>query len=268
MKSRQFSFKVSMLRPYIDWSYLFHAWGIGTAKQECAEAHRLKADAMELLNANGDGEVSAVFRLCSARSCGDNLVIEDELLPLLRQQHSLDGAPNLCLSDFVSPVADSIGLFATSVNDGICTRYIGDDYRHLLVQTLCDRLAEAAASSLHSRVRREKELWGYSPDETFTPQELNREPYRGIRPAVGYPSLPDQSVIFIINRLLGLEKIGITLTESGAMKPHASVCGLMFAHPAARYFGVGRISDEQFKDYAVRRGIPEKELRRFLVRNF
>ncbi len=267
MKSRLFSFRVSMLRPYVDWSYLFHAWGIGVSGQDGAEARQLKAEAEELLAANGDCEVSAIFRLCNARSDGDNLIVEDEVLPLLRQQHALDNVPNLCLSDFVSPFGDNVGLFATSVNGDFGNRCDDDDYRRLLMQTLCDRLAEAAASHLHSRVRREKELWGYSPDEKFTPHELNSEPYTGIRPAVGYPSLPDQSVIFIIDRLLGLDKIGIALTGSGAMQPHASVCGLMFAHPSARYFGVGRISDEQFRDYARRRGLSECELRKFLVRN-
>ena len=267
MKSRLFSFKISMLRPYIDWSYLFHAWGIALSKQDGAEAQQLKNDALELLDAHSDREVKGIFRLCNARADGDSLIIEGESLPLLRQQHTFTDRPNLCLSDFISPYGDVLGLFATSVDGDLYTMYEGDDYRRLLMQTLCDRLAEAAASHLHSRVRREKELWGYAPDENFTPQQLNSEPYTGIRPAVGYPSLPDQSVIFIIDRLLSLGRIGISLTESGAMQPHASVCGLMFAHPAARYFGVGCISDEQFKDYAERRGVPQEELSRFLVGN-
>ena len=267
MKSRLFSFKISMLRPYIDWSYLFHAWGIRLSGKESVEALQLKDDALRLLDANGGEEVRALFRLCDAHNDGDNIILDGVRLPLLRQQHNIADAPNLCLSDFVSPVKDRVGLFATTVVGAFCDKYRGDDYRHLLMQTLCDRLAEAAASLLHSKVRREKELWGYSPDENFTPQQLCAEPYQGIRPAVGYPSLPDQSVIFIIDRLLSLECIGISLTESGAMQPHASVCGLMFAHPAARYFGVGRISDEQFKDYAERRGVPQEELRRFLVGN-
>ena len=267
MKSRLFSFRISMLRPYIDWSYLFHAWGIALSKQDGAEAQQLKNDALELLDAHSDREVKGIFRLCDARADGDSLIIEGESLPLLRQQHTYTDRPNLCLSDFISPYGDVLGLFATSVDGDLYGLYEGDDYRRLLMQTVCDRLAEAAASHLHSRVRREKELWGYAPDENFTPQELNSEPYTGIRPAVGYPSLPDQSVIFIIDRLIELEQIGVSLTESGAMHPHASVCGLMFAHPAARYFAVGRISDEQFADYARRRGMAEDELRRFLVRN-
>ena len=267
MKSRLFSFKISMLRPYIDWSYLFHAWGIRLSGKESVEALQLKDDAMRLLDANGGEEVRALFRLCDAHSDGDNIILDGVRLPLLRQQHNIADAPNLCLSDFVSPIKDRVGLFATTVAGAFCDKYRGDDYRYLLMQTLCDRLAEAAASLLHSKVRREKELWGYSPDENFTPQQLCAEPFQGIRPAVGYPSLPDQSVIFIIDRLIGLEQIGVSLTESGAMHPHASVCGLMFAHPAARYFAVGRISDEQFADYACRRGMAEDELRRFLVRN-
>jgi cobalamin-dependent methionine synthase I len=116
-------------------------------------------------------------------------------------------------------------------------------------------------------VRTKEELWGYAPDEQLTAEELFAERNRGIRPAVGYPSLPDQSIIFTVNRLLRLEEIGITLTVSGAMHPHASVCGLMIAHPAARYFAVGKIDREQLCDYARRRGTSPEEIARFLTKN-
>ena len=109
-----------------------------------------------------------------------------------------------------------------------------------------------------------RSLWGYAPDENLSVAELLREDFQGIRPAVGYPSMPDTSVNFIIDRLINLKQIGIRLTESGAMKPHASVSGLMFAHPKAHYFELGRIGEDQLRDYAHRRGLPVELIRRFL----
>ena len=135
----------------------------------------------------------------------------------------------------------------------------------MLVQTLTDRLAEATAEKLHETVR--KEIWGYAPDEHLNMHQLHNEEFQGIRPAVGYPSLPDQSVNFLLDKLLDMKQIGIRLTENAMMQPHASVSGLMFGHPASRYFSVGRISEEQLKDYALRRGMPVEEMRRFLGEN-
>jgi cobalamin-dependent methionine synthase I len=140
-----------------------------------------------------------------------------------------------------------------------------DAYKHLLVQTLSDRLAEAATEKMHEYVR--KQAWGYVPDEHLRIPELLIERFQGIRPAVGYPSLPDQSVNFLIDRLLGMNEIGITLTENGAMRPHASVCGLMFAHPAAEYFAVGKIGEDQLNDYSRRRGLDKEVMRKFLAAN-
>lgn len=117
--------------------------------------------------------------------------------------------------------------------------YGQDDYKRMLVQTLADRLAEATAEKLHEDVRRKE--WGYAPDERLTVRELHNERYQGIRPAVGYPSLPDQSVNFLLDELLDMKQIGISLTENGMMTPHASVSGLMFAHPESRYFSIGKI---------------------------
>ena len=267
MKATHFCYETAQLLPYIDWSYFFHAWGIKTGDYGTKEAQQLKNDAIALLHKKSDEKVQALFRLCNARSEGDNLLLDGETLPLLRQQHTLTNAPCLCLSDFVSPTKDHVGLFATSMPATFEAGYNNDPYQHMLTQTLADRLTEAAASLLHSTVRTRKELWGYSPDECFTPQELNSEPYTGIRPAVGYPSLPDQTIIFIIDKLLDLSRINITLTTNGAMHPHSSVCGLMFAHPAARYFGIGKISDDQLKDYARRRGIAPEEIKKFLSKN-
>jgi cobalamin-dependent methionine synthase I len=135
----------------------------------------------------------------------------------------------------------------------------------MLAQTLADRLAEATAENLHEEVR--KHQWGYAPAESLSMKQLHNEEFQGIRPAVGYPSLPDQSVNFILDDLLDMKQIGIRLTENGMMMPHASVSGLMLAHPASRYFSVGKIDEEQLKDYASRRGMPMDEMRRFLGAN-
>lgn len=266
MNRHRFSYTAKELLPFIDWSYFFHAWSISHRNSNSETALELQRDAIDIIT-NCNYCVNVLFGLCDARSEGDNLLIDGTLLPLLRQQHN-NGSPNLCLSDFVSPYSDKIGLFATSIEKEFEeSRDANDPYQNLLIQTIADRLAEAAATLLHLRVRTNPELWGYAPDEHLTIEELNREQYQGIRPAVGYPSLPDQSVIFIIDKLLHLEDAGITLTESGAMRPHASVCGIMIAHPAARYFAVGSISEEQISDYAQRRGIEKKLLDKYLVKN-
>ena len=134
-----------------------------------------------------------------------------------------------------------------------------------MTQLLADRLAEAAAERMHEQVR--KEFWGYAADENLSIPDMLVEKFQGIRPAVGYPSLPDTSLNFIIDDLIDMKQIGIRLTESGAMKPHASVSGLMFAHPEARYFSIGKIGEDQLLDYASRRGLPLELCRRFLASN-
>jgi cobalamin-dependent methionine synthase I len=135
----------------------------------------------------------------------------------------------------------------------------------MMMQLLADRLAEATAELLHEQVR--KTFWGYAPDEQLTMDDLLQERFQGIRPAVGYPSLPDTSVNFLIDSLIDMRQIGIRLTSNGAMKPHASVSGLMLAHPSARYFAVGKIDEEQLSDYARRRGVPVELMRKFLGSN-
>jgi cobalamin-dependent methionine synthase I len=133
------------------------------------------------------------------------------------------------------------------------------------VKTLSDRLAEATAEKLHETVR--KTIWGYAPDEQLSIEQLHNEEFQGIRPAVGYPSLPDQSVNFLLDELLDMQQIGIHLTENGMMQPHASVSGLMLAHPASRYFSIGKIDEEQLHDYASRRRLPVEQMRKFLAAN-
>jgi 5-methyltetrahydrofolate--homocysteine methyltransferase len=139
-----------------------------------------------------------------------------------------------------------------------------DDYSAILVKALADRIAEAFAEALHQRVRRE--LWGYAPDEAFTPDELIAEPYRGIRPAPGYPAQPDHSEKATLFRLLDAERAaGVSLTETFAMWPGASVSGLYLAHPAAYYFGVAQVERDQAEDYARRKGMDLAEVERWLA---
>ena len=178
------------------------------------------------------------------------------------------GEPNYCLTDFVRPlsqgVPDEVGLFCTTV-DAEIQENNNDAYDKMMCQVLCDRLAEGTAEKMHEEVRRH--YWGYAPDEKLTMEQTHNEEYQGIRPAVGYPSLPDTSVNFIIDRIINMKEIGIRLTESGMMTPHASVSGFMFSHPQSRYFDIGKIGEDQLKDYAQRRGLPKELVRKFLQRS-
>ena len=289
-------YKVHEVSSYINWIYFFHAWGfqprfatiadihgcdacraswLTTFSEEdrakAAEAMQLLKEANRMLNQLDETyHVHTIFRLCKANADGDNLLLDGTHFPLLRQQipHP-DGSPFLCLSDFVRPLAsgtpDTVGIFAASCDGEVALLYEEDPYNRMLVQTLADRLAEAATEKMHEYVR--KVAWGYAKDENLSIPELLKEKFQGIRPAVGYPSLPDQSVNFLLNELLHMEQIGITLTENGAMRPHATVCGLMLAHPAARYFAVGKIGNDQLEDYARRRRMPINEVRKFLAAN-
>jgi len=232
------------------------------AQQELrSEAEKLLAD-ME-----GRYHTRAVFSLCEANSEGDDIIINGTRVPMLRQQKVIPGKPNLCLADFIRPassgIKDTIGLFATSVDAAFTSNNEGDPYQRMLSQTLADRLAEATAEKFHEDVR--KKYWGYATDEQLTIKDLLAERYQGIRPAVGYPSIPDTSMNFLLYELLDMKGIGINLTESGMMVPHASVSGFMFAHPQSRYFDLGKIDDEQLEDYAHRRNKPVEELRKYLA---
>ena len=225
--------------PYINWDYFFYAWGMHNKPE--AEKEKLRAEAEETLaDLQGHYHTHGLFQLFEANSDGDDIVVGERRIPLLRQQQP--DAESLCLADFIRPLSsgktDRIGVFATSVDMGLETDFDHDTYQKMMVQLLADRLAEATA-----------------------------ERFQGIRPAVGYPSLPDTSLNFVIDELIGLRQVGIRLTESGAMKPHASVSGLMMAHPQAHYFAVGKIGNDQLADYARRRGLPVEVMRKFLSAN-
>lgn len=264
-------------------------------REQAREADRLYRDALRRLSRLDDGhKVMARFGLFPAVSEGDDVIVFADAgragtavatpttdsdggvrLSFLRQQHVRPGEPCLCLSDFVAPrghaasaspdVEHTIGVFAAAVDADMEKAAADDGYEHLLVQTLCDRLAEAAAERMHEEVRRT--YWGYAPEERLTQAELFAEKYAGRRPAVGYPSLPDQSIIFELHRLLDFDRVGITLTESGMMQPHAAVAGLLFGHSAARHFAVGTIDKEQLADYARRRGMDIATAAKFLAGN-
>ena len=186
----------------------------------------------------------------------------------LRQQLSRrDGRPNVALADFVGP-RDYVGAFVVTAglaDDAIAKRFehANDDYSSIMVKALADRFAEALAEAMHARVRRE--LWGYAPDEAFTPDELITEPYNGIRPAPGYPAQPDHTEKATLFRLLDAERAtGVTLTESYAMWPASSVSGIYIAHPDAHYFGVAKVERDQVEDYAARKGMDVSEVERWL----
>ena len=258
------TYDISTLTPYINWPYFFFAWQV----KEQAEKDCLREEALRLLGElEGRYHAYGLFELFEANADDDDIIVNGKRFPLLRQQQGKP--PYLCLSDFVLPLShgesDKIGLFATTVDIGLETDFDGDDYQKMLVQLLADRLAEAAAERMHEQVR--KEFWGYAKDERLSIPDMLVEKFQGIRPAVGYPSLPDASLNFILDDLLDMKQIGIRLTESGAMKPHASVSGMMLAHPKARYFSIGKIGEDQLGDYARRRGLPIEVCRKFLAAN-
>lgn len=274
MHPQVLTYDIDEVVPYINWLYFYHAWGM--SGKPLAEKQRLRDEASAMMQSwQGCYHTHAVFGLYSANADMDDLLLYADdtadarftRIPLLRQQHAVGaGSPNLCLADFVRPlsggVRDRVGLFCATVEAGVLEAYRGDDYQSMMAQVLSDRLAEATVEKMHLEVRRH--FWGYAPHEHLTMGQLHREEYQGIRPAVGYPSLPDVSVNFELDQLLAMSQIGIRLTESGMMIPHSSVSGLMFAHPQAHYFDLGKIDEEQLRDYARRRGIPVELMRRYL----
>ena len=214
----------------------------------------------------------AVVGLFPANSVGDDIeVYADEsgdkviarFFNLRNQEKKTEGLPNLCLADFIAPRSggkpDYLGAFAVTAGLGIEKLLAGfeknfDDYQSIMVKALADRLAEAFTECIHEKVR--KELWGYASGESLSLEDMLLERFQGIRPAFGYPACPDHAEKETLFRLLEAEKhTGITLTESCSMHPAASVSGLLFAHPASRYFFVGNISKDQAEDYARRKNV-------------
>ena len=266
------TYRISELTPFINWLYFYHAWGLSGKPR--VDKEKMKQEALQMLASWEEKyHTHAIFRLFEVCSEGDDLIFflpEKNLrFPMLRQQHpSAPGEPNLCLADFIRPLSqgirDQVGVFCTSVDGTIIDEYRHDDYLNMMAQTLSDRLAEATAEKLHEEVRRDRAYWGYAPDENLTIEQQHREEYQGIRPAIGYPSLPDTSANFLIDQLIDMKQAGIRLTETGMMTPHASVSGFKFAHPKSRYRELGKRGDDQLCDDARRRGVPVELMRRFL----
>jgi 5-methyltetrahydrofolate--homocysteine methyltransferase len=284
-------FPLSELVPYIDWSPFFHAWEMRGRYPSLLDdpargpaARELFANARDILREIVEKRLltaHAVYGFYPANGEGDDIVLyaddsrsrERARLHTLREQkESQRGKPQLALADFVAPresgIADYIGAFAVTAGHGaqeLAGRFEKehDPYNAIMVKALADRLAEAFAEYLHRRARIE---WGYGRNENLSCEDLIAEKYRGIRPAPGYPASPDHTEKRILFDLLNVEETtGIALTESYAMLPAASVCGLYFAHREARYFAVSAVGKDQIQSYAARKGISVAEVERWLA---
>ncbi|HGU9771965.1 TPA: methionine synthase [Morganella morganii] len=283
---------ISVLRRYIDWTPFFMTWSLAGKYPRILEdevvgeeARRLfkEANAMlDELDRTGALTPRGVAGIFPANRIGDDIAVyrdesrEEVLLyscHLRQQTQKKDDFPNACLADFVAPpgIPDYLGAFAVTgglEEDTLAAQFDAahDDYNKIMVKALADRLAEGFAEYLHEQVR--KTVWGYSPDENLDNDSLIRENYQGIRPAPGYPACPEHTEKSKIWELLDVERhTGMRLTESYAMWPGASVSGWYFSHPQSRYFAVAQIQRDQIEDYAARKGMPVKELERWLAPN-
>jgi len=287
-------YSLEELSAYIDWTPFFQAWELHGRFPRIledavvgVEATKLYADAKAMLQRIIDEKwvtAKAAYGLFPASAIGDDIeVYADEsrqtvlttLCSLRQQGKKGPGIPNLCLTDFIAPkdsgVADYVGAFVVTAGNGIEAQVAqfekeNDDYSAIMLKALADRLAEAFAERLHERVR--KEFWGYAVEETLENDALIAEKYRGIRPAPGYPACPDHTEKTKLFALLDAERrTGVTLTESLAMHPASSVSGWYFAHPQSRYFGLGKITEDQLTDYAARKSMDLGAARKWLAPN-
>jgi 5-methyltetrahydrofolate--homocysteine methyltransferase len=280
------------LRPYIDWTPFFAVWELHGQYPRIfddarfgTEARKLYDDAIDLLDRIEKEQLlglKGIAGIFPANSTGDDIEVYTNenrtkvlltLHTLRQQQKKEQGEPNLALADFIAPretgIRDYIGGFVVTAGLGIektLERFSKeyDDYHRIMTQALADRFAEAFAEMLHEKIRRE--LWGYAAEEKLSAPELLSEKYRGIRPAPGYPACPDHTEKAELFTLLNAETAtGVSLTETFAMNPAASVSGLYFAHPAAKYFVLGKIGKDQVEDYARRKGMELKDAEKWLA---
>lgn len=283
---------ISVLRRYIDWTPFFMTWSLAGKYPRILEDDVVGEEARHLfkeanamldeLDRTGALTPRGVAGIFPANRIGDDIAVyrdesrEEVLLyscHLRQQTQKKDDFPNACLVDFVAPpgIPDYLGAFAVTgglEEDTLAAQFDAahDDYNKIMVKALADRLAEGFAEYLHEQVR--KTIWGYSPDENLDNDSLIRENYQGIRPAPGYPACPEHTEKSKIWELLDVERhTGMRLTESYAMWPGASVSGWYFSHPQSRYFAVAQIQRDQIEDYAARKGMPVKELERWLAPN-
>lgn len=286
-----YDFPLETLSKYIDWTPFFLTWElkgkypkIFSDEKYGNEAEKLFKDANIILDdviKNKALTANGVVGLFPANSVEDDIEVytNESRSEVLTQFHTLrqqslksKGVPNIALSDFIAPketgIKDYIGAFAVTTGVGIEKllkkfEEAKDDYNSIMIKAIADRLSEAFAEYLHELVR--KELWGYEPGENLTNEELIKEKYTGIRPAPGYPAQPDHTEKITLFNLLNVEEnVKITLTENLAMHPAASVCGLYFANPNAKYFNVGKIGEDQVIDYHKRKGISKIEMEKWL----
>jgi 5-methyltetrahydrofolate--homocysteine methyltransferase len=289
------NYPLEELAQYIDWTPFFHTWELKGRYPRILEdanlgeaARKLFEDAQKMLAeviANKSLTARAVIGFWPANTKDYDTIevyeddtrqqLRDEFFTLRQQSEKAPGVHNVAFSDYLAPKetgrADYLGGFAVTAGLGIeklIEQYEADhdDYSSIMIKAIADRLAEAFAERLHQRVR--EEFWGYSPNENLSGEELIKEEYRGIRPAPGYPGCPDHTEKITLFRLLDAEKqTGIILTENLAMYPTAAVSGLYYAHPAASYFGLGKIGQDQVADMAERKHMPLPELERWLMPN-
>ncbi|MCP5064126.1 MAG: methionine synthase, partial [Ignavibacteriae bacterium] len=285
------NYSLDEIKNYIDWTPFFIAWEmkgkypkIFDNEKYGTEAKKLFSDAQTILDKIINEELltaNAVYGIFPANSIDDDIYIYDietrqnviTVFHTLRQQKK--NSPNIALADFIAPkksgVKDYIGTFACTTGIGVkdlVKKFEAnhDNYNAIMVKTVADRLVEAFTELLHEKIR--KEIWGYASEENLTNNELVSEKYNGIRPAPGYPAQPDHTEKLEFFKLLDAEKnIGVSLTESLAMDPAASVCGIYFSHPQAKYFNVGKISEDQVEDYAKRKNMTVPEIEKWLSSN-
>ncbi len=284
-------FDIKEVADYIDWTFFFFAWklsgkypAIFDDPVKGPEARKLFADAETYLQGIIEANIlriNGVFGLYPAVSSGDDVKVlttgaDKEVKTIFRflrnQEQKEKGIPNLCLSDYIAAestgLTDYIGAFVVTVADvdKVIDKYRDDDYATIMIRILSDRLAEAAAEYLHALIRRN--YWGYAKDENLSVDEMLKIKYKGIRPAPGYPACPDHTEKRVIFDLLDAEKlIGAGLTENFAMTPPAAVSGYIFAHPGSSYFNIGKIGQDQLKDYASRKNMSVEETSKWLSPN-
>jgi 5-methyltetrahydrofolate--homocysteine methyltransferase len=288
-------FSIEAVIPYIDWTPFFQVWQlrgkfpnrdypkIFDDAKVGSEAKKLFDEANVMLRdiaAKKALQLVGTVGIYRANAVGDDIEVYTDATAsevsckffTLRQQGEKEGSdPYLALSDFIAPkssgLSDHLGMFVASVLglDKVVEKYKEDqdDYSYIMAEAIADRLAEAFAEYMHVLVR--KELWGYSPDENLTVEDLLKVRYQGLRPAPGYPSQPDHTEKETMWKLLNVyEDIGVELTESMAMLPAASVSGLYFAHPQSEYFAVGQVCKDQVTEYAARKNMPLEEVEKWL----
>ena len=276
--------EIDLIVPYIDWTPFFISWemrskypDILTDPKLGETANSLFKDANEMLSKISKEKwlcLKSVIGIWEARSIGDDVELFEngnrlKTFNFLRQQN-LKKNFNLCLSDYISPNKDYMGLFVCTAGLEIekqLEKFLNDldDYNSILLKSLADRLAEALTEYMHEKVR--KEIWAYSKEENFSNKDLINETYQGIRPAPGYTACPDHTEKEKIFELLQADQIGVSLTENMSMYPNATVCGYYFAHPNAKYFSVGKIQDDQIQDYAKRKQKSKKYIEKWLRSN-